>query len=165
MLKGDENLVDALLFAFGLEKGSYDFYVIAASKMEDPRSKEVFLSMSEVERGHMAEIRLLYCGMENEACPVSIEEMSEASQGPYLEGGRLLSDALKDLDVAFLDKEDALKAAIKQEGQATVFYEKASKRMQDSYARVLFEEFAKKEKKHLEELSRLLSQERVTGTQ
>ncbi len=161
MLRGDESLVDALLFAFGLEKGSCDFYMTAASKMEDPKSREVFLSMAEVEKGHMAEIRLLYCGMENEACPVSIEEMSEAAKGPFMEGGRLLADALKELDVAFLDREDALKAAVKQEGQASVFYEKAAKRMQDSYVKVLFKEFAKQERRHLEEISRLLAQERI----
>src|SRR3990172_12991541 len=129
MLKGDETLIDSLLFAFGMEKGSKDFYTKAAEKMGDPKSREIFLSMADIEAGHMADIRLLYCGMDNEACPISIEEFIEAAQGPYIEGGKLLDNALKELDVALLDRTDALKVAIRQEGDAYAFYSKASKRM------------------------------------
>lgn len=156
MLRGNETLLDALLFAFGLEKGSHDFYNKAAEKIDDPRSKEVFRAMAEIEKGHMANIRLLYCGMDNEACPISIEEFSESAGGPYLEGGKLLETALRELDVAFLDRADALKIAIRQEGEAYAFYSKAAKRMEDSYTRVLFANLAEEEQKHLNELSRML---------
>jgi rubrerythrin len=156
LLKGNESLLDALLFAFGLEKGSHDFYRKAAEKVDDPKGKEVFHAMAEVEQGHMANIRLLYCGMDNEACPISIEEFIESAQGQYLEGGKLLESALRELDVAFLDRAEALKLAVKQEGEAYAFYSKAAKRMEDSYARVLFGNLAEEEQKHLNELSRLL---------
>lgn len=156
MLRGNESLLDALLFAFGLEKGSHDFYKKAAEKIDDPKGKEVFLAMAEIEEGHMANIRLLYCGMDNEACPITIEEFIESAQGPYLEGGKLLESALRDLDVAFLDRADALKVAVRQEGEAYAFYSKASKRMEDSYVRVLFGNLAEEEQKHLNELSRML---------
>ena len=156
MLKGNESLVDSLLFAFGMEKGSKDFYTKAAEKVDDPKSREIFLAMAEVEGGHMANIRLLYCGMDNEACPISMEEFAEAAQGPYIEGGKLLENALRELDVAFLDQTDALKVAIRQEGDAYAFYTKAAKRMEDSYARVLFENLAHEEKKHLEQLTETL---------
>lgn len=158
MLKGNETLLDALLFAFGLEKGSHDFYLKAAGKVDDPRSKEIFLAMAEIEQGHMANIRLLYCGMDNEACPISIDEFCESAGGPYLEGGKLLEAALRELDVAFLDRADALKVAIRQEGEAYAFYNKASKRMEDSYTRVLFSNLAEEEQKHLNDLGRMLKE-------
>ncbi len=154
MLKGNESLVDSLLFAFGLEKGSHTFYMKAAEKMEDPRSREFFRTMADLEQGHMANVRLLYCGMENEACPVSLEEFSESVPGPYVEGGKLLEHALMELDVAFLDETEALKIAIKQEGEAYGFYAKAAKRMDDPHARVLFKHLAEEEKRHLDELAR-----------
>jgi len=154
MLKGSESLVDSILFAFGLEKGSRTFYLKAAERMEDPRSKEFFKSMADLELGHMANVRLLYCGMENEACPVSLEEFAESVQGQYMEGGRLLEHALRDLDVAFLDVAEALKIAIKQEGEAYSFYSKAAKRMENSHARVLFKNLAEEEQKHLDTLTK-----------
>jgi len=153
MLKGNESFMDSILFAFGLEKGSNAFYIKAAEKVDDPKSIEFFLTMAEVEKGHMADIRLLYCGMENEACPISIDEFMEAVPGPFVEGGKLLENALRELDVAFMDEADALKVAIKQEGEAYAFYAKASKRMEDRMAKVLFENLATEEKKHLDSLT------------
>jgi rubrerythrin len=146
------------MFAFGLEKGSYVFYTKAAEKMDDEKSRELFLAMADIEKGHMANIRLLYCGMENEACPATMEEFIESAEGAYVEGGKLLENALKELDVAFLDEADALKIAIKQEGEAYAFYVKAAKRMLDSNARVLFEHLAGEEQKHLDTLTKLLKQ-------
>ena len=156
MLRGNESLLDSMLFAFGLEKGSHTFYTKAAEKVDDLKSKEFFYAMAEVERGHMGNIRLLYCGVENEACPISIEEFTESVPGPYVEGGKLLEHALRDLDVAFLDEADAMKVALKQEGEAYGFYVKASKRMEDPHAKVLFDELAAEEKKHLDEITRRL---------
>ncbi len=90
MLKKDSSLLDSLLFAFGLEKGSNTFYTKAAEKMDDQKSKELFYAMADIERGHMANIRLLYCGMENEACPATMEEFIQSAEGEYIEGGKLL---------------------------------------------------------------------------
>jgi rubrerythrin len=154
MLRGNESLLDSMLFAFGLEKGSQTFYLKAAEKVDDPKVKEFFNAMAELERGHMANVRLLYCGMENEACPITLEEFVESVPGPYVEGGKVLENALRDLDVAFLDETDAVKIAIKQEGEAYGFYIKAAKRMEDAHAKVLFENLAVEEKKHLEELTK-----------
>lgn len=156
MLKGNESLLDALLFAFGLEKGSNLFYTKAAEKMDDIKSREVFLAMADAEKGHMANIRLLYCGMDNEACPITLEEFTEAVPGPYIEGGKLLENALRELDVAWLDEADALKVAIRHEGDAYAFYTKAGKKMEEPLVRVLFKNLAEEEKKHLDELTRLL---------
>ena len=158
MLKGNESLMDSILFAFGLEKGSNAFYLKAAEKVDDPKSKEFFKSMADVELGHMGNLRLLYCGMENEACPVSIEEFMEAVPGPYVEGGKLLENALRELDVAFLDETDAVKIAVKQEAEAYGFYVKAAKRMEDPEARVLFDNLAAEEKKHLDMLAQIVKQ-------
>jgi rubrerythrin len=155
MLRGDETLAESLLFAFGLEKGSYTFYKKAAEKMDDPRSREFFHSMAELELGHMGMVRLIYCGMENEACPASMEEFGEAVPGAYVEGGKLLENALRELDVAFLDEEDARRIAIKHESDAYNFYNKAAKRMENTHARVLFKNLATEEQKHLDELSKL----------
>lgn len=158
MFKKDSSLLDSLMFAFGLEKGSYVFYTKAAEKMDDEKSRELFLAMADIEKGHMANIRLLYCGMENEACPATMEEFIESAEGAYVEGGKLLENALKELDVAFLDETDAIKIAIRQEGEAYAFYVKAAKRMEDSNARVLFENLAGEEQKHLDTLTMLLKQ-------
>jgi sulfur-carrier protein adenylyltransferase/sulfurtransferase len=158
MLKRDSSLLDSLLFAFGLEKGSNTFYTKAAEKMDDQKSKELFYAMADIEKGHMANIRLLYCGMENEACPATLEDFIQSAEGEYIEGGKLLENALKELDVAFLDEADAIKIAIKQEGEAYAFYTKAAKRMLDSNARVLFDNLAEEEKKHLDTLTKLLKQ-------
>lgn len=158
MFKKDSSLLDSLMFAFGLEKGSYVFYTKAAEKMDDEKSRELFLAMADIEKGHMANIRLLYCGMENEACPATMEEFIESAEGAYVEGGKLLENALKELDVAFLDETDAIKIAIRQEGEAYAFYVKAAKRMLDSNARVLFENLAGEEQKHLDNLTKLLKQ-------
>lgn len=156
MLKRDSSLLDSLIFAFGLEKGSHTFYTKAAEKMDDQKSKELFYAMADIEKGHMANIRLLYCGMENEACPATMEEFIQSAEGEYIEGGKLLENALKELDVAFLDEMDAIKIAIKQEGEAYAFYTKAAKSMLDSNTRVLFVHLAEEEKKHLDTLTRLL---------
>ncbi len=158
MLKRDSSLLDSLLFAFGLEKGSHTFYTRAAEKMDDQKSKELFYAMADVEKGHMANIRLLYCGMENEACPPTLEDFIQSAEGEYIEGGKLLENALKELDVAFLDEADAIKIAIRQEGEAYAFYTKAAKKMLDSNARVLFDNLAAEEKIHLDNLTKLLKQ-------
>jgi len=158
MLKGDESLLDSILFAFGLEKGSNTFYNKAAEKVDDPNIKEFFSAMAEVERGHMANLRVLYCSMDNDTCPVTLEEFTETVPGPYVEGGKLLENALKDLDVAFIDELDAMKVALKHEGEAYGFYAKAAKRMQDPEVKVLFENLAVEEKKHLDAVSKRLKE-------
>lgn len=158
MLRGDETLEESLFFAFGLEKGSHAFYSRAADKVSDPRTREIFRSMAEMELGHMGMIRLIYCGMSNEACPASLDEFKTSVPGEYIEGGKLLEDALKELDVAFVDEADALRIAIRHEGEAYNFYHKAARRMENSHARVLFSNLAEEEKKHLDELSAIHKQ-------
>jgi len=153
MLKGDETFEESIMFAFGLEKGSRDFYHKAMEKVADPEAKEFFAAMADIELGHMGKVRLLYCGMDNESCPPSLEDFIESVPGAYAEGGRLVETLLKDLDVAFLDRADALKVAIRLEGDAHGFYKKAAKRMENPFARVLFENLAADEASHLERLT------------
>ena len=81
--------------------------------------------------------------------------------GPYIEGGKLLTNALAELDVAMLDETDAMKVALKHEAEAFAFYTKAAKRMEDTYAKVLFSNLAADEQKHVEEINRMLKV--VTG--
>ena len=158
MLKGNESLLDSILFAFGLEKGSNTFYLRAADKVDDPDSKEFFTAMAEVEKGHMANLRTLFCSMDNDTCPVTLDGFIETVPGPYVEGGKLLENALADLDVAFLDCVDAMKIALRHEGEAYGFYVKAARRMEDPAVKVLFENLAQEEKKHLEEVTRKLKE-------
>jgi rubrerythrin len=158
MLKGNESLLDSILFAFGLEKGSNTFYLKAAEKVDDPKCKEFFSAMAEVEKGHMANLRVMYCSMDNDMCPVTLEEFTETVPGPYVEGGKLLENALRELDVALLDEVDAMKVALKHEGEAYGFYVKAAKRMEDPQVKVLFDNLAQEEKKHLEEVTRKLKE-------
>ncbi|MBI5190375.1 MAG: ferritin family protein [Nitrospirae bacterium] len=154
MLKGNESLLESILFAFGLEKGSNAFYAKAAEKVDDPKCREFFNAMADVELGHMANLRLMYCSMEDDMCPVSLEEFTSTIPGPYVEGGKLLENALRELDVAFIDEMDAMKVAVRHEGEAYGFYVKAAKRMEDPMVKVLFENLAGEEQRHLNEVSK-----------
>lgn len=157
MLKGDESLLDSLLFAFGLEKGSNTFYQKASERVDDPKIKEFFDAMAEVQNGNMANIRLIYCGLDNEACPVTIEEFKDAVPGPYSEGSKLLEDTLRELDVPLLEEVDAVRIAVKHDTLAYSFYEKAGRMMKDSTARVMFQNLAEEKKKHLAGLNNRLN--------
>lgn len=155
-MKGSETFEEALLFAFGLEKGSREFYIKAAEKVKDEEAKEFFNAMADVELGHMGKLRLIYCSMDFEACPPTLERFIESVPAPFTEGGKLVSEALKSVEVAFIDKTEAVKVAAKLETDAYGFYTKALKKLEDPYARVLFKDLAEEEKKHIEELTRLL---------
>lgn len=155
-MKGNETFEQALLFAFGLEKGSREFYLKAAEKVEDAEAREFFDAMADIELGHMGKLRLIYCTMDYESCPPTLEQFIESVPAPFTEGGKLVTESLKSIDVAFIDRTEAVKVAIRLETDAHSFYNKALKRLTDPFAKVLFKDLAEDEKKHIDDLTRML---------
>ncbi|MCX7794272.1 MAG: hypothetical protein N2257_07730 [Thermodesulfovibrionales bacterium] len=66
MITGKEDLIQSLMEAYLMEKGTKEFYIYAASNVLNTGAREMFLYLSEWEEKHMQYIQFLYQSFTND---------------------------------------------------------------------------------------------------
>lgn len=156
MVAGTENLLNALTLAFSMEKGSNEFYLKAEEKIINKKGKEMFKKLASLEEGHMRYIQYLYTSFLGEGRVISLTEFKEKVPTKIMEGGIKIDPSLAEVeDTPFLDDFDALRIAEHKEHKSYAFYQKLIRKTPDTNAKVIFEELAKAEKKHIKYLEEL----------
>ena len=152
MLTGKEDLLQALVEAYIMEKGTKEFYALAASK-SGAAAKKSFEALADWEHRHMAYIQSLYQSIMDDRELVEFEEFSRKVPSPAAEGGMLVKDLEKKIEKYNVQSEkDALSLAVNIEAKAFNLYKGLAARAQDQETKVIFEEMMAQETKHLDEI-------------
>jgi rubrerythrin len=154
MLTGKEDLLQTLVEAYIMEKGTKEFYTQAASKSNAAEAKKSFLDLSAWEDKHMTYIQSLYQSILDDRELEEFNAFSKKAPTTISEGGMPVKDLEKRIEKHTIHNEgDALSLAIGIEAKAYAFYKRLADKAQDSQAKVIFEEMMAQETKHMDQLN------------
>jgi rubrerythrin len=164
MITGKEDLMQAMVEAFLMEKGTVEFYTAAASRARNPEIVEALRELAGWERKHMRYIEFLYMSIrdEKEARPfeyfmenVTPEEVEGAIPRKYVEQKLEEHSYMGDLGI--------LSTAIEIEGKAYLLYKRLSEEAEDRNIRIFTRELMGWENKHLRYLKGVREKISFTG--
>ena len=153
MVTGKEDLLQALVEAYIMEKGTKEFYALAASKSGEP-AKKSFAALAEWEGRHMGYIQMLYQSILDDRDLMEFKEFSKTVSSPVTEGNIPIKDLEKKIEKFSVQNEkDALSIAINIEAKAYNLYKDLAKRAGDTETKVIFEDMMAQEVKHMDEIN------------
>ena len=153
MLTGKEDLLQALVEAYIMEKGTKEFYALAASK-SGAAAKKGFEDLAAWENRHMIYIQSLYQSILDDRELMEFKEFSSSVPSPIAEGGMPVKDLEKKIEKFSVQNEkEALSLAITIEAKAYTFYKGLAAKAPDAQTKVIFEEMMAQETKHMEEIN------------
>lgn len=153
LIKGDEDIADALIIAIGLEKGSRDFYTRAAEKVNKDPAKKMFRNLAKTEGKHMERLFERYEKIRGEAMLPDFKSLQALLDSEYMEGGIKSVRALLAIQESdFNDEMDIYETALEKEYLAFDFYIRVADLMEQEMTRALLHELAAEEKMHVKQL-------------
>lgn len=153
MATGKEDLLQALIDAYLMEKGTREFYALAARKSTAPEAQQTFKDLAEWEDRHMEYIGSLYQAITEDRDVQGFEAFSKKTAAPVTEGGIPIRDLESRIETYTVnDDMGALALALQIEGKAYTLYWRLSKTTADTNARVVFKSMMEQETKHIEKL-------------
>ncbi|MEK6528009.1 MAG: ferritin family protein [Nitrospirota bacterium] len=156
MITGKEDIVQALIEAFLMEKGTREFYSRAAGKAVNLQARKIFAELSEWENRHMDFIQFLYQSLQGNREVKSFEEFSSKTQAPLTEAGIPVKDLeAKAEKYNFKNETEALALAMEIEVKAYELYRRLSQNTADTSVKVVFEEMAEQETRHINYLKKM----------
>ncbi len=156
MMTGKEDLLQSLIEAFLMEKGTKVFYQEAADKATNPEVKKTFRVLSDWEEKHMDYIQFLYQSMNGDQEVESFEAFKERTESPLTEAGIPIKDLESKMDkYIYTDEQAALALALKIEGKASNLYYNLSRSAADTNVQVVFKEMVDQEARHIEYLKQM----------
>jgi rubrerythrin len=154
MLTGKEDLLQALVEAYIMEKGTKEFYDQAASKSTAAEVKKSFADLSAWENKHMIYIQSLYQSILDDRELEEFKVFSVKAPATVAEGGMPVKDLDKKIEKFTVKNEgDALTLALGIEAKAYNFYKGLAVKAQEDEAKVIFEEMMAQETKHMDQLN------------
>lgn len=154
MLTGKEDLLQALVEAYVMEKGTREFYAQAASKASAAEAKQRFTDLAAWENGHMIYIQSLYQSILEDRELEEFKTFSAKAPATVSEGGLQVKDLEKRIEkFTVKDERDALALALNIEAKAYAFYKDLAGKAKDGQTKVIFEELMAQETKHLNEIN------------
>jgi len=156
MISGKEDLLQALMEAYFMEKGTKEFYSIASDGVKDSEASKVFRELSLWEEKHMEYIRSLYKSVMEDYDIIGFDAFSSKTEAPHTESGISVKDMQSRLEEYYITGDmDALTIAFEMEERAYNLYRKLSVEAADTNAKVIFSEMMKQEVKHIDYLKNL----------
>jgi len=156
VLTGKEDLLQSLIGAFLMEKGTMEFYYQASDRSINSEAKNVFKELSNWEEKHMDFIQFLYQAIQDDKDIKSFEEFKDKAEAPVTEAGipvKVLEARIEKYN--FTGELEALTLAMEIEGKAYNLYHKLSQKAIDTNAQVVFREMMEQEMKHVDYLKQL----------
>ena len=150
MAAGKEDLLQALVDAYLMEKGTREFYAQAARKSIAPAARRAFGELSAWEKKHMEFIQYLYQAIMEDRDVKGFEDFKKISSSPFAEGGIPVKDLEAKLEtVSIANDLEAITMALGIEGKAYSLYWQLSKTASDSNTRVVFKSMMAQEITHI----------------
>jgi rhodanese-related sulfurtransferase/rubrerythrin len=139
---------DILMLAIKLEKGSWDFYMAARDKAQQPHMKETFQTLANAEDGHMQKLYDRAISLLGKGVLPPLDRLKQELKVEHVEGGIEISPALAKLDKGFTDEMEALEIALEKEYMSYDFYKRTSTLVKNPDAKTLLHELALEERNH-----------------
>jgi rubrerythrin len=157
MINAKEGLIQALMDVYMMEKGIQQFYEEVSQKAQNQEAKKVFGELAGWEEGHTRYAQYLYQGLMEDWDIVSFEEFSKNVKPEIAEGGTPLSELRGRIDDEFtyLNDDGAVNFALKVEAKEYDLYKKLASGTTDTNMKVLFENLAEWEQRHIQHLKTL----------
>ena len=157
MTTGKEDLLQSLAEAFLMEKGTREFYALAAACSSAAEARRTFEELSMWEEKHMDYLQYLYQAVTEDRDTKSFEDFRNMSAADTAEGGIPVRDLEASLEKAAITGDaDAITMALGIEGKAYSLYWKLSKSAADGNARVVFKEMMEQEINHINYLREMM---------
>lgn len=157
MITGKEELLQAMIEAFVMEKGTNEFYAQASEKAREEAARKAFGQLAEWEKGHMDYLQFLYQAIRDERETMSFEDFQNKVSPETVEGAipkRYLEERIES-EYSFLDDLGALTAALEVEGKSYNFYRRLSETAADPNTRAFLKDMMRWEQEHIEYLKSL----------
>lgn len=139
---------DVLMLSMKLEKGSIDFYVLAAAKVESATARGLFQTLVAVEERHLRKVYERAVKVMGRGALPPLEQFKSTLKPDYMEGGIAVNPALVKVPQRFKGEMDALEIAVEKEYMSYDFYQRASVFVSDVDTRILLHELAIDERGH-----------------
>ncbi|MHB8843256.1 MAG: hypothetical protein ACYC7L_00775 [Nitrospirota bacterium] len=153
MMTGKEDLLQALVEAYIMEKGSREFYRQAAAK-SGAAAKKGFESLAEWENRHMLYLQSLYQSILDDRELTEFRQFSSMVPAPAAEGGMPVKDLDKKIETFTVQSEtDALSLAAMIEAKAFKMYKDLAGTAHNTEAKVIFEDMMDQETRHMSEIA------------
>jgi rubrerythrin len=153
MVTGKEDLLQSLIEAFLMEKGTREFYSMAALKAIHGDAKDMFKELSVWEEQHMEYIQSLYLAIQDDRNVEGFEAFKKMTHAPVTESGIPVKELESKFEEhTFVDDRGALELALEMEGKAYTLYRRLSENAADLNARVVFKEMMQQELTHIDYL-------------
>jgi rubrerythrin len=156
MITGKEDLLQSLIEAYLMERGTQEFYSHAAERALNSEAKKTFKELSEWEGRHMDFLQFLYQSIQDNRDMKTFEEFKKRADAPVTEAGIPVKELeLRLEEYSFIDDTGALTMALEIEGKAYNLYRRLSKNAVDANAKIVFNEMMEQEARHIDYLKRL----------
>lgn len=156
MMTGKEDLLQALVEAFIMEKGTKEFYRQAAAKSGTASARKAFEELEAWEAKHMAYVQSLYQSIVDDRELQEFSAFSGSVSAPVTEGGIPVKDLEKRIEKhSIAGEKEALQLAMTIEAKAHRVYKDLAAMARDSETKVIFEEMMAQEMKHIDHLNAL----------
>ena len=156
VFSGQEEPADILRVAYSLEQGLRDFYLTLGTQTTNPKVKDLFAKLAEIELKHQSSIFQAYLGVSGEEEKMSEKDFQAMVDIKVLEGGLSTKQYLElfspDLDV----ETDVISLAMSIEAQALDLYLRVESGIHNPESRQVVQKIANEEKAHLESLGILM---------
>ena len=146
---------EMITLAWLLEDGSCKFYESLAKMIEEQEAKGVFQSLKRSEENHKIVLWKMYEELSGKPPPSEFPDtmMSREAAGDVMEGGMLISEALKWSKGKNL--KEILELSISLETNSYDLYLKMGRKVEGRSSKQVFEKLSEEEKRHLEQLTSL----------
>lgn len=153
MITGKEELLQSLIEAFIMEKGTNNFYRYASEKALNEEAKKAFKALEQWESRHMDYIQFLYRSITEDHDMFSFEAFKNRVPATLVEGGIPVRDMEERIE-EYLSINDtgAIALALEIEGKACNLYRRLAETAEDSNVRVFMKEMMEQELKHIDYL-------------
>ncbi|MBI4822612.1 MAG: ferritin family protein [Nitrospirae bacterium] len=156
MITGKDELLQAMIEVFIMEKGTNEFYTKASIKAIDSEARRAFGELARWEEEHMQYIQSLYQSIREEKEMLSFESFKSKIKPETVEGGVLKDYLEKEIESPlFLDDLGALTIALEIEAKAYIHYKKLSETAEDTSTREFMKDMMKREQSHIDYLKKL----------
>lgn len=152
-MTGKEDLLQALVEAYIMEKGSREFYRQAAAH-SGAAARMGFESLAEWENRHMLYLQSLYQSILDDRELTEFSHFSSTVPAPVAEGGMPVKELEKRIETFSVKNEtDALSLAAMIEAKAFALYKDLAGKARSTESRVIFEDMMDQETRHMSEIA------------
>lgn len=157
MLTWKEDLLQALIEIYLMERGINQFYSELSLKANSSETRKTFTALANWEAEHVRHLQNFYQTLMDEKDPSSFDEFAKKARPDVAEGGTPLTELAKNMnEFRFLDDIGAMQFALKVEADEYNLYRGLAAKTDDTNVKALCEEFMGWEQDHIKYLKKLL---------